>query len=475
MRRAPSGRRPGASTAPSRRTRSRRPCRTTAARRASRSCAASHGCRRRRGRRRPSRRTRSRARRTAARRPRSGTSAPTTRGPARPGSRGSQAAVLDARAERRRARRRRSSAAAQVAEVAAGREPQLAAPPAMAPSRAAGRRIDEVDARGRPAPSRARRAASSVARVLVEHVDHRGALRGPSAISPPSRVAPRSGAQRRPTPRTPRAAGRAARRRRASGRRSRSSRARPGTLGPAAGVHEPLELAVRGRDRRRPARAGRCGASRRRCRAARAAGSRTGRAPPGTRRRSRRAGRACPACRAAPRQPVRAAREEVGVEELARPHHRLAGRPPRRCARAPSRRETCGGGGRGRSSRSSGGAQPGVVEPLEDGRHLGREVLAVHVVDRVGERAQHAERGGRAEARAVLDVALLGAEYQFMLGMRCGRDRRRSRSRRRTRASPTGTPRRSRRRRSRARISSFSAGARPVPTARSSIAGLARR
>ena len=68
---------------------------------------------------------------------------------------------------------------------------------------------------------------------------------------------------------------------------------------PPRGVHQPLELAVGVRRSSRPARTGRACASACRCRAARAAGSRTGRARPGTRRRSRRAGRARPAGRAA--------------------------------------------------------------------------------------------------------------------------------------------------------------------------------
>ena len=41
--------------------------------------------------------------------------------------------------------------------------------------------------------------------------------------------------------------------------------------------------------------------------------------------------------------------------------------------------------------------------------HLARQVLAVHVVDRVRQRAADAERPGRAEARPVLDVAALVA------------------------------------------------------------------
>ena len=58
--------------------------------------------------------------------------------------------------------------------------------------------------------------------------------------------------------------------------------------------------------------------------------------------------------------------------------------------------------------RRAGGAQAGVGEPLEQGRGLEVEVPHVEVVDRVVERAEEAERAGRLERRAVLDVALLG-------------------------------------------------------------------
>ena len=59
--------------------------------------------------------------------------------------------------------------------------------------------------------------------------------------------------------------------------------------------------------------------------------------------------------------------------------------------------------------RRAGGADVGVVERLEPRLDVLREVLEVHVVDRVGERALEAERLRRLEARAVLDVALLAA------------------------------------------------------------------
>ena len=54
-----------------------------------------------------------------------------------------------------------------------------------------------------------------------------------------------------------------------------------------------------------------------------------------------------------------------------------------------------------------GGAHLGVVERLEHRLHLLGQVLGVHPVDGVGQRAQHAELPGRREARAVLDVAAL--------------------------------------------------------------------
>ena len=57
----------------------------------------------------------------------------------------------------------------------------------------------------------------------------------------------------------------------------------------------------------------------------------------------------------------------------------------------------------------AGGPQAGVVEVLEDRLVRTREVRHVHVVDRVVERAHHAERARRLERRAVLDVALLAA------------------------------------------------------------------
>ena len=90
----------------------------------------------------------------------------------------------------------------------------------------------------------------------------------------------------------------------------------------------------------------------------------------------------------------------------------------------------------------------GVVERLEHRLDVAGQVLGVHPVDGVGERAQHAELPAGREARAVLDVALLvavvpvHARDQVLVGADAGGDRRRAH-----RASPTGTRPRSRRRR----------------------------
>ena len=111
-------------------------------------------------------------------------------------------------------------------------------------------------------------------------------------------------------------------------------------------------------------------ASTSRCRGARTAGSRTGRVRPGRRRRNRSAGRARPACRAG--AAAGAARgEEVGVEQLARAHDRVAQE-----GRGDARQRGVALGlvpvaaavhqiGR------AGGAHVGVVERLEHGRRLG--------------------------------------------------------------------------------------------------------
>ena len=55
----------------------------------------------------------------------------------------------------------------------------------------------------------------------------------------------------------------------------------------------------------------------------------------------------------------------------------------------------------------AGGAGTGVVEALEEGLDLGAEVGEVHVVDEVVEGPEDADRAGRVERGAVLDVAPL--------------------------------------------------------------------
>ncbi len=84
-----------------------------------------------------------------------------------------------------------------------------------------------------------------------------------------------------------------------------------------------------------------------------------------------------------------------------------------------------------------GGADVGVVEGFEHGVDVVGEVLGVHSVDGVGQRAQHAELPGGREARAVLDVAGLiavipvHARDQVPVGPDPGRDRRRANGRHR--------------------------------------------
>ena len=76
------------------------------------------------------------------------------------------------------------------------------------------------------------------------------------------------------------------------------------------------------------------------------------------------------------------------------------------------------------------GHEPGVLERLVDGDRVLREVLLVHVEDRVGERLRHARGAQRGERRAVLDDApLLAVPPDEMrdvvhVGPGAGRDRR---------------------------------------------------
>ena len=114
----------------------------------------------------------------------------------------------------------------------------------------------------------------------------------------------------------------------------------------------------------------------------------------------------------------------------------------------------------------------GVVERLEHRRRLGREMLGVHVVDRVGERPLEPERLRGPEARAVLDVARLAAVVPVHRRDQVAvRRAYRSRSRPSRPASPTGTRRRSRRRDGRAPSAARAPARGPTATARSSIAG----
>ena len=104
-----------------------------------------------------------------------------------------------------------------------------------------------------------------------------------------------------------------------------------------------------------------------------------------------------------------AAGEDVGVEELLGAHHRPAedrrGQPReggvlrRLVLVAPAVHQI----GRPR------GAHAGVVERLEHGEHVGRQVRGVHVVDRVRQLLHEPEAPRGAERRAVLDVAALVA------------------------------------------------------------------
>ena len=104
------------------------------------------------------------------------------------------------------------------------------------------------------------------------------------------------------------------------------------------------------------------------------------------------------------------AREQVGVEELARALDR------------PAEQRRRGDAAQGELARGLVGVAPAVheigrprradvlrVERLEDRPGVLREVLGVHVVDGVDELAVDAEAARRGERRPVLDVAALGA------------------------------------------------------------------
>ena len=124
--------------------------------------------------------------------------------------------------------------------------------------------------------------------------------------------------------------------------------------------------------------------------------------------------------------------EQVGVEELARAVDGVAedGRGEAR-QRGLARHLVAVAAAVHQVGRP-GGADVGVVERLEHRLDVRREVLEVHVVDRVGERALEAERLRRLEARAVLDVAPLAAVVPVHrrdlvpVGPDAGRDARRA-------------------------------------------------
>jgi hypothetical protein len=99
--------------------------------------------------------------------------------------------------------------------------------------------------------------------------------------------------------------------------------------------------------------------------------------------------------------------EDVGVEQLARTHHRMTHQ-----ARGETRQSGVALGLVAMAAtvhqvRGPGRAYIHVVERLEHGQRVRRQVRAVHVVDRVGQLARDPEALGGAKAGAVLDVAVL--------------------------------------------------------------------
>ena len=171
-----------------------------------------------------------------------------------------------------------------------------------------------------------------------------------------------------------------------------------------------------------------------------------------------------------------ARREDVGVEELLRPVHRVAEDLARDPGQRGVARHLVAVAAAVHQVRGAGGADVGVVEPLEHRPHVLRQVLEVHVVDRVGERLLDPERLRGAEARPVLDVAPLAAVVPVHRGdLVLARGRCRWRSTPRRPASPTGTPPRSRRRAGRAPSApAASARGRRRPSARASPASSRR-
>ena len=102
-----------------------------------------------------------------------------------------------------------------------------------------------------------------------------------------------------------------------------------------------------------------------------------------------------------------ARRVDVGVEQLARPHDRLAEQLPGQARERGVARDAVLVAPAVDEERRPRRADSGVVERLEHRLDLVAEVLHVHLVDRVGELLVDPEARRGAEARAVLDVAAL--------------------------------------------------------------------
>ena len=104
----------------------------------------------------------------------------------------------------------------------------------------------------------------------------------------------------------------------------------------------------------------------------------------------------------------RPAAEQLAEEELVRPVDRVA-EPggDRAAAQQAVEPKLVAGAAPVDQERGAGGAHARIAQRLEEGLHLGREVGHVHVVDDVVGGPEQAERAGRLERRAVLDVAPL--------------------------------------------------------------------
>ena len=390
-------------------------CRTRSASRASRWRAARRASRRRRGARRPSRGTRSRARRRRAARPRSGSAAPTRCARARRGRPRSRSGPRAPTAPAGRGRPRRSSA------PRAGRRGRRAARSAAPSSRRRGGRGSRPRRRGgRSSASRGRRPRAPAAcarRAARARPGARGRARRPAPSARPGR--PRS----RSPPRGARTF--------EAGWTAKPSKARKRSISCSTCDCEWSEQTITACSSRNASGPPAACISRSICLSACASEATWANGPflcecvslSGS-ESSRKSNRSCsirycadaarvlvahagqPELRAAARAPRR---EQVGVEELLRPVDRVAedGR------REPGQRGLVGHlvavAAAVHQVRGARRAHAGVVEALEHRRGLRREVLEVHVVDRVGQRLLEAERLRGLEARAVLDVAGLAA------------------------------------------------------------------